>query len=504
MSELFSTRRGLLMGVGAFGLAAAFSGKARAERIKSDVVVIGGGLSGLNAAVLLKDFGLKVTVLEGKSRVGGRIETAWDAETRPELGASQIGRDYARVLDACRRFKLTLVPEDRDLLAFSSRLEDEWINPGDWPTHRLNILQGEDRNVQPFMLASAFLGRNCPFENLDDWKNPKFAYLDIPFHELMKQQGFNDAQISLIGQNSYGNDIHTSSCLSMMQEIYRGQWARKNFAPETLNSDADSKPYGFTAVGRENIDANLAVISNVQEGMETLPRRMADYVGEDNVKLNKIAMAIDLKETGGVVTTLDGSRYEADFIVSAIPFSTLRRIDIRPGLPTKQNEAVHFMPYGTTSRAHLVIKEPFWDEDDYEPSFYSDGAIKMFWSIDNHTGKGKHRGMMVMTGDSSARLDMMRPSRVPEFLMRELERIRPSAKGKVDIVAYKSWENDPLIRGVRHMFAPGQVMDFANEMILPFKCMHFAGEHTRNLDYGMESAMETGERAAIEILERAG
>jgi monoamine oxidase len=328
--------------------------------------------------------------------------------------------------------------------------------------------------------------------------------LDISFHQLLSQQGFSDSEISLIGHNSYGNDIHTSSCLSMMQEMYRGKWAREKFAPESINPGGDSKPYGFTKFDRNNPMQSLAVISNVKEGMETLPMRMADYIGDENVKLNKIAMAIDLKDNGVIVSTLDGSYYEADFIVSAIPFSTLRRIDIRPGLPPLQNEAVHFMPYGTTSRAHLVIKEPFWDEDDYNPSFYSDGAIKMFWSIDNHTGKGAHRGMMVMTGDASARLDVMRPEEVPAFLLKELERIRPAAKGKVDIAAYKSWENDPLIRGVRHMFAPGQVMRFAKDMAKPYKRMHFAGEHTRNLDYGMESAMETGERAAMEILTAAG
>jgi monoamine oxidase len=40
-------------------------------------------------------------------------------------------------------------------------------------------------------------------------------------------------------------------------------------------------------------------------------------------------------------------------------------------------------------------------------------------------------------------------------------------------------------------------------MIEPFRQMHFAGEHTRRLDFGMEAALESGERAAFEILERA-
>jgi monoamine oxidase len=31
--------------------------------------------------------------------------------------------------------------------------------------------------------------------------------------------------------------------------------------------------------------------------------------------------------------------------------------------------------------------------------------------------------------------------------------------------------------------------------------LHFAGEHTRRLEVGMEAAMESGERVALEVLE---
>ena len=40
-------------------------------------------------------------------------------------------------------------------------------------------------------------------------------------------------------------------------------------------------------------------------------------------------------------------------------------------------------------------------------------------------------------------------------------------------------------------------------MIRPHRRLHFAGEHTRRLEIGMEAAMESGERAALEILSRS-
>jgi monoamine oxidase len=41
-------------------------------------------------------------------------------------------------------------------------------------------------------------------------------------------------------------------------------------------------------------------------------------------------------------------------------------------------------------------------------------------------------------------------------------------------------------------------------MAKPHQRLHLAGEHTRDLSSGMEAAAMTGERAALEILEREG
>ena len=50
------------------------------------------------------------------------------------------------------------------------------------------------------------------------------------------------------------------------------------------------------------------------------------------------------------------------------------------------------------------------------------------------------------------------------------------------------------------MWAPGQVTAFASEVGKPHGRIHFCGEHTAVSNRGMEGAMESGERAAFEIL----
>ena len=60
-----------------------------------DVIVLGAGLAGLNAALQLEAFGLRVRVLEASQRIGGRLHTLDAVAGRPEAGGNQIGLAYA-------------------------------------------------------------------------------------------------------------------------------------------------------------------------------------------------------------------------------------------------------------------------------------------------------------------------------------------------------------------------------------------------------------------------
>lgn len=86
--------------------------------------------------------------------------------------------------------------------------------------------------------------------------------------------------------------------------------------------------------------------------------------------------------------------------------------------------------------------------------------------------------------------------------MRELEESRPSMKGALQPLFNYSWEANPFVGGNKHCFAAGQVKMFAKDMALPHGRVHFSGEHLRRMEPGMESAMETAEIAALEILEK--
>lgn len=80
----------------------------------ADVVIVGGGIAGLYAAVACVDRGISVILLEREARLGGRIRTVQRAGVNYDAGAWRIARDHPLAMDLVRRFGLvTHAPSPR-------------------------------------------------------------------------------------------------------------------------------------------------------------------------------------------------------------------------------------------------------------------------------------------------------------------------------------------------------------------------------------------------------
>jgi protoporphyrinogen oxidase len=71
-------------------------------------VVLGGGVAGLTAAVELLSRGWRVTILEAKDRLGGRVHTVHHGKIPVELGAEFVHGNDPALADLIRQARLSI------------------------------------------------------------------------------------------------------------------------------------------------------------------------------------------------------------------------------------------------------------------------------------------------------------------------------------------------------------------------------------------------------------
>jgi monoamine oxidase len=96
--------------------------------------------------------------------------------------------------------------------------------------------------------------------------------------------------------------------------------------------------------------------------------------------------------------------------------------------------------------------------------------------------------------------DRLGAEQAVQAVLADLAKVRPATRGALRPIKVLSWAADPYAGGAYACWAPGQIARLAREVAKPHQRIFFAGEHTAALARGMEGAMESGERAALEAL----
>jgi monoamine oxidase len=198
----------------------------------------------------------------------------------------------------------------------------------------------------------------------------------------------------------------------------------------------------------------------------------------------------------------DGTRYRAKQVICSLPFSVLRHVHIDPVLPAPQAEAVNNLPYMQNTLIFFTPKRRFWDEDGLSPTMWTDGIAGTISA--QRFGKNPDDVTAIVAnprGKAALWLDRLPPDEAIRLVRLEIERLRPAARGALAGGWIHSWGRDPFAAGDWAVFGPGQIRRFARQMSAPHGRIHFCGEHTARANRGMEGAMESAERVALEVSE---
>ncbi len=460
-------RRAVLAGAAA-SLAPRLSRAANA-----DVIVIGAGLAGLNAALHLQAGGAKVTVLEAAPRVGGRAFTRRDLDGAPEGGVHQVHDGYVRAHARIKQLGVALYRRPKPANGVAFNIGGQNIAPADWPTSPQNKLSGDERTLPPTTLRFRILSRINPLKDLEAWRRPEYAKYDVPFAAVALSLGVSEEALRLMDLHASAMGLDAISALHMF---------RRQRQSETLE-------FGDTAKYFVN-------------GASSLVEAMAAAL-TGGVRLTHRVTAVTEAGSKLSVRCANGATYSADFAVCAAPFPALADIAFDPWPAGALGEAIRELPLVHATYIHLLAREPFWRDDGFLPNMFTDSPLRLVSKLHDEPGYHDTPALTVeVRGPGCRAFDSLSDSERRTAVLSELARLRPASKGKVDVLGTDSWANNPLIKGGYHYFKPGQVTRFAPTLFDRFGRIHFAGEHLARTEVGVEAAMESGEREARAILAR--
>lgn len=439
---------------------------------RSEIVVVGAGLSGLACARRLLAAGRDVQVVEARDRVGGRTYSQTLGADVVDLGGQWIGPGQTRVQALVDELGVQTFPQfhgGERLLDLGGRLRRY---RGTIP--RLGI---------PTLAATALtlaqverLRRRVPTDQ--PWAAPDAERLDgQTLASWLDRRVTADgrALIAIAARAIFAAEPGELSFLHFLAYLNHGG----------------------------GLDRLAEVSGGAQErrlvgGVQQLSQRLAETLGE-RLHLNAAVRAIDQGATLRVET--DAGTFEADRVVVALAPALAGRIHYTPALPSRRDRLTQRMPMGSALKVVAAYERPFWRERGLSGEAVSDrGPLRLVLDDSSHDGS-QHALVGFFLGETAARFTG-RPEARREAALESLARFFGAEARTPLAYVDQDWLAEPFSRGCYvGNFGPGVWTTLGEALRAPCGRIHWAGTETAREWMGyFEGALEAGERAALEVL----
>ncbi|XP_014438453.1 lysine-specific histone demethylase 1B isoform X2 [Tupaia chinensis] len=410
----FMTRKGLI-NTGVLGVGADQYLLPKDYHNKS-VIVVGAGPAGLAAARQLHNFGIKVTVLEAKDRIGGRV---WDDKS---FKGVTVGRG-AQIVNGCINNPVALMCEQ---LGISMHKFGE----------RCDLIQEGGRITDPTIDKRMDFHFNALLDVVSEWRKDKTQLQDVPLGEkieeiykaFIKESGIQFSELE--GQVL---QFHLSNleyaCGSNLYQVSARSWDHNEFFAQFAGDHTLLTP-GYSVI-----------MDKLAEGLDIrlqCPVQSIDYSGDDVQ-----------------VTTTDGTGWSAQKVLVTVPLALLQKgaIQFNPPLSEKKTKAINSLGAGIIEKIALQFPYRFWDSKVQGADFFGHvpptasqrGLFAVFYDMDPQ--KKQSVLMSVIAGEAVASVQSLEDKQVLQQCMATLRELFKEQEVP-DPTKYfvTRWSTDPWIQ----------------------------------------------------------
>ena len=416
----------------------------------TDVIIVGGGVSGLYLGYILKKHGLTIDLLEASTRTGGRIRSELSFGTSPiELGAEYVHGKKSTLFE---------------YLSY------------------LGIKTKKESGRYFYFMKNGLV----PFDEAAD--ETTFQDIDKFFDGLYKYEG-EDISVA----DYFGKDYRFKSYSHIIEAFVSVYGASASQIGIGSTSQADKR----WRVGSQNYF--------LQAPYESILDEFVEFLAEDlylDKCVRKIVYSGDMVE----VELEDGEKRSAKMCVVTIPLGVLKSGDVgfSPLLPEKKQAAISALGMGDGMKVILKFSAPFWGGNmaeinggEYSPSYY----------VRSTPDTGEHFLVGYVMGTKASFLAQL-GDKIPRLLLQELDFMfgGKAATEHFERWTMVDWLAEPYIKGA-YSYLPPNSFGLQEDLAAPVgKKLYFAGEAANTLGHHgtVHGAMETAEVTAKLIFDDLG
>lgn len=450
----------------------------------SPVLVVGAGIAGLTAAYRLKQSGVPVHIVEARNRVGGRIRTLPNVagtNIKAELGGEYIDTAHVSMRGLAQELGFNLI----DLFDVFNGLTPEtfFFNGRRIPIEQI---------IQDFAPATQQIEADlAAIENFESYATPDPA----------------TAALDKVSLKKYLERLPTSPTLRKILDVAYVLWeGRETQEQSCLNLlyNIGTEPGEFALYGESDERYQ------VQGGNDQIPRKLAQI----------LANAIETGTVLDSLTRLSDGRYRVSLrcgnrsfdrkyerVLLTLPFSVLRKIDLRVDLPPAKKLAINTLGYGTNSKLFTGYQSRLW-RNPYKSNcnVYTDLPFQSTREATPFAPGSKGLVENFTGGRQGVAIGTATPEYHAQRFVAQFEQVFPGISAKRLPGAVRAyWTGEQYSRGSYSTYLVGQYTQMYGAQGERAGNLFFAGEHCSVEFWGfMEGGCETGEIAAAEILEDLG
>ncbi|XP_059636705.1 lysine-specific histone demethylase 1 homolog 3 [Cornus florida] len=494
------------------------------SEVRNRIIVIGAGPAGLAAARHLQRQGFSVTVLEARSRIGGRVYTDRSSLSVPvDLGASIITGVEADVATERR-------PDPSSLVCAQLGLELTVLN-SDCPLYDIVSAQ------------------RVPAD-LDEGLEAEFNSLLDDMVLLVAQKGEQAMKMSLedgleyalkrrhkvrLGRNYVESELHNSADSFIgSEQISDGKISENNSLKEILSPlerrvmdwHFANLEYGCAALLKNvslpywNQDdiyggfggAHCMIKGGYSTVVESLGEGLCihlNHVVTDISYITKDCGVNDNQCSKVKVSTSNGREFSGDAVLITVPLGCLKAesITFSPPLPQWKHLSIQQLGFGVLNKVVMEFSEVFWDDSvDYfgatAEGTNQRGQCFMFWNVKKTAGAPVLIALVV--GKAAIDGQNMSSSDHVNHALTVLRKLFGEASVPDPVASVVTdWGRDPFSYGAYSYVAVGASGEDYDMLGRPVEnCVFFAGEATcKEHPDTVGGAMMSGLREAVRIID---